>query len=71
MLPAGQPHRYRAGEQGGTLLMMFTPSGMEDYFREWSRLVAEQGMTEAAMEELAAHHGLRLLQPYTPTDARR
>jgi quercetin dioxygenase-like cupin family protein len=69
-LPAGVPHQYKAGERGGTLLMMFTPSGMEDYFREWSHLVTEEGMTGTAMEELAAHHGLQLLQPYTPAAAR-
>jgi quercetin dioxygenase-like cupin family protein len=65
-LPAGVPHRYRAGERGGSLLMLFTPSGMENYFREWARLVATDRMTESAMEELAAHHGLQLLQPYPP-----
>ena len=38
-LPAGVPHRYKAGEQGGSLLMLFTPSGMECYFRDWAELV--------------------------------
>jgi quercetin dioxygenase-like cupin family protein len=68
-LPAGVPHQYTAGAHGGTLLMMFTPSGMEEYFREWSYLVAGEWMTGSAMEELAAHHGLQLLQPYTPAAA--
>jgi len=65
-LPAGVPHRYSAGDHGGSLLILFTPSGMEEYFREWAKLVAADGITEAAMDELAAHHGLELLQPYPP-----
>jgi quercetin dioxygenase-like cupin family protein len=65
-LPAGTPHRYKAGEQGGSLLMLFTPSGMEGYFRDWAELVRAHKMTDAAMEKLAAHHGLQLLQPYPP-----
>jgi hypothetical protein len=44
--------------------MLFTPSGMENYFREWAELVAAGRMTDSAMEALAAHHGLRLLGAY-------
>ncbi|MDQ1585993.1 MAG: hypothetical protein QOJ90_1740 [Actinomycetota bacterium] len=63
-LPAGRPHRYQAGEAGGRLLMLFSPSGMEDYFREWAALVASGAMTDPAMAELAEHHGMRLLGNY-------
>jgi hypothetical protein len=69
-LPAGVPHRYGAGDQGGSLLMLFTPAGMEDYFREWAQLVAGDRMTGSAMDELAAHHGLQLLQAYPPAVGR-
>ena len=63
-LPRGVPHRYFAGPDGGRLLMLFTPSGMENYFREWAGLVAAGEMTDWAMEALATHHGLRLLGAY-------
>jgi quercetin dioxygenase-like cupin family protein len=59
-LPRGVPHRYVAGPDGGRLLMLFTPSGMENYFREWAGLVAAGQMSDSAMEHLAADHGLQL-----------
>ena len=67
-LPRGVPHRYQAGTEGGTVLMLFTPSGMEGYFREWAALVAAGQMTNAAMTELAGHHGLQLHGSYLPDE---
>lgn len=32
LLPRGLPHRYRAGADGGRVLMFFPPGGAEDYF---------------------------------------
>lgn len=69
-LPAGAPHRYRAGEAGGRLLMLFAPSGMEGYFRDWAGLVQSGQMGDAAMTRLAAQYGLQLLGTY-PADPSR
>jgi quercetin dioxygenase-like cupin family protein len=64
-LPRGVPHRYRAGAEGGRLLMLFTPGGMESYFRQWAQLVAREEMSDTAMHELAASHGLQLHERYS------
>ncbi|MEO7980070.1 MAG: cupin domain-containing protein [Sporichthyaceae bacterium] len=63
-LPAGAPHRYRAGGEGGRLLMLFAPSGMEGYFRDWAGLVQSGEIGDAAMTELAGRYGLQLLESY-------
>ncbi len=62
-LPHGVPHRYRAGPAGGRLLMVFSPGGTEDYFRELALAMA-QGAPPEALVELAEHHGIRLLDEY-------
>jgi len=69
-LPAGAPHRYRAGEAGGRLLMLFAPSGMEGYFRDWAGLVQSGEIGDAAMARLAAQYGVQLLGSY-PADPSR
>jgi quercetin dioxygenase-like cupin family protein len=63
-LPRGTPHRYRAGPEGGRLLLLFTPGGMENYFRDWAGLVERGEMSDTAMQELATSHGLQLHAPY-------
>jgi quercetin dioxygenase-like cupin family protein len=64
-LPRGTPHRYEAGPEGGRLLALFTPGGMENYFRDWARLVARGEMSDTAMQELATRHGLQLRGRYS------
>ena len=64
MLPRGIPHRYEAGVAGGVLLMIFSPAGMEDYFRQWERLLVTERWSHTAMATLAAEHGITLLESY-------
>jgi mannose-6-phosphate isomerase-like protein (cupin superfamily) len=63
-LPHGVPHRYRAGPQGGRVLMLFSPGGTEDYFRDIAVAMADEATTEATLARLAEHHGIELLDRY-------
>lgn len=63
LLPRGVPHRYRTGSAGGRVLMVFTPGGTEDYFRDLAASLAT-GADEGALAELARSHGIELLDPY-------
>jgi mannose-6-phosphate isomerase-like protein (cupin superfamily) len=63
-LPHGVPHRYRAGPEGGRVLMMFSPGGTEDYFRDIAVAMADETTTDATFAELASHHGIELLEGY-------
>jgi mannose-6-phosphate isomerase-like protein (cupin superfamily) len=63
-LPHGVPHRYRAGSDGGRVLMLFSPGGAEDYFRDVAVAMTDEATTDATLAELAAHHGIQLLDEY-------
>lgn len=63
LLPRGVPHRYRAGTDGGRVLMLFSPGGTEGYFRDLAAAMAA-GTDEKALAELALHHGIELLDAY-------
>ncbi len=64
LLPRGVPHRYRSGEQGGRMLMLFSPGGTEDYFRDLAGALSGPGVTEEDVARLAEQHGIRLLAGY-------
>ena len=63
-LPHGVPHRYRAGPEGGRVLMLFAPGGTEVYFRDIAVAMADETTTGTTLEQLAEHHGIRLLDEY-------
>lgn len=63
LLPRGVPHRYRAGADGGRVLMLFSPGGAEDYFRDVAAAMTS-GESEHGLAELARHHGIELLDAY-------
>lgn len=64
LLPRGVPHRYRVGPQGGRVLMLFSPGGAEDYFRELAAAMAGGDAGDEELAELARHHGIDLLGSY-------
>jgi quercetin dioxygenase-like cupin family protein len=64
LLPRGVPHRYRTGADGGRVLMLFSPGGTEEYFRELAALMSSTGTSEHALAELADRHGIVLLDDY-------
>ncbi len=63
-LPKGLPHRYRAGESGGRLLMLFIPSGIEGYFRALAAQMDEGAIDPLAARALAESFGLELFEDY-------
>lgn len=64
LLPKGVPHRYRTGSEGGRVLMLFSPGGTEDYFRDLAAAMLSSGSDDEALAELARHHGIELLDAY-------
>ncbi len=64
LLPRGVPHRYRSGQQGGRMLMLFSPGGTEGYFRDLAGALSGPDVTEVDVARLAEHHGIRLLGGY-------
>ena len=64
LLPRGVPHRYRSGEQGGRMLMLFSPGGTEGYFRDLAAVSSDGDPTADELARLAEHHGIRLLGNY-------
>ena len=64
LLPRGVPHRYQSGTDGGRVLMLFSPGGTEEYFRDLAAAMASTGTEEKALNELAGHHGIELLDAY-------
>ncbi len=53
-LPRGLPHRYVAGDDGGEMLILGTPGGLEEFIDDW-----ESGMD---VDELARKHRIEFLQ---------
>ena len=64
LLPRGVPHRYRSGNQGGRMLMLFSPGGTEQYFRDLAAVMSEREPSADEFQRLAEHHGIRLLGGY-------
>ena len=64
LLPRGVPHRYRSGHQGGRMLMLFSPGGTEDYFRDLATVMSEREPTAQEFAQLAEQHGIQLLDDY-------
>jgi quercetin dioxygenase-like cupin family protein len=51
--PRGIPHRFEDLEPGGRLLHLFTPGGIDDYFRRnW------QALSEGTIDELGEEFGI-------------
>jgi quercetin dioxygenase-like cupin family protein len=51
--PRGIPHRFEDLEPGSRLMHLFTPGGIDDYFRRnWAAL------SEGSLDELASEFGL-------------
>lgn len=64
-LPRGVPHRYQAGKEGGRLLMIFAPGGIEDYFRAVAAAMEEDGALQSSRaHEIADAYGIDLLDEY-------
>ena len=63
-LPHGVPHRYRAGPGGGRVLMLFSPGGTEDYFRDIAVAITDEAITDDTLADLAKQHGIQLLHRY-------
>jgi quercetin dioxygenase-like cupin family protein len=62
-IPKGMPHGFQAGAQGGKMLVMFSPAGMDNFWREYSRAEQEGKLTDAFLQALAEKYGLKLLGP--------
>ena len=56
MVPRGTPHIMRAGPEGGTLLTVFTPGGLEEMFMELGRLPADSITNPQVRAEIARRH---------------
>jgi quercetin dioxygenase-like cupin family protein len=55
--PRGVPHRFEDLEHGSRLMHLFTPGGIDDYFRRnWAAL------QDGTIDELAAEFGLVFLR---------
>ena len=63
-LPKGVPHRYQAGNAGGRLLMIFTPGGIEDYFRAVASAMEDGALQPSRAHEIAEAYGIDLLDEY-------
>lgn len=61
LLPRGLPHRYRVGDAGGRVLMIFAPAGIERYFEELAAVLGD----EEAEGEVAARFGIELQESYS------
>lgn len=53
-LPRGVPHKYVAGSEGGELLILATPGGLERFFDDW-----ESGMDP---DDLSQKHQIEFLE---------
>lgn len=58
--PRGLPHRFKnIGSSAGRILVGFTPAGIEQYFSE---VAAQEEVTPQIMTEIAARHGINIVQ---------
>lgn len=60
LLPRGLPHRYRVGPEGGRVLMVFAPAGIEGYFEELGGVLTDPEAADA----MARRFGISLLESY-------
>jgi quercetin dioxygenase-like cupin family protein len=56
MVPRGTPHIMRAGPNGGALLALFTPAGLEKMFLELGRLPAASITDPGVRAEISQRH---------------
>jgi quercetin dioxygenase-like cupin family protein len=63
-LPQRVPHRYQAGSEGGRLLMIFAPGGIEDYFREVAAAMNDDALDPARAQDIARRFGIDLFDSY-------
>ncbi len=69
--PIGVPHAYAlVGDEPGRLLVVTTPSGLEEFFRELDALDLPLPPPTDALGDVARRHGIRLLPPGSMPDAR-
>lgn len=54
-IPRGVAHDFVVGIEGGRALFVFSPAGVEEYFRQLA-VMAEAGSSPAAVEELKRRH---------------
>jgi len=60
--PRGIPHRFwNAGATIGRFLLIITPAGLEPFFAEFSRVLAESPDDLARQSELAGRYGLEFV----------
>lgn len=63
LAPRGRPHAFTAGADGARLLHVFTPAGIEGFFREWHR---DPSLAPRRLVELERRYGLNT--PEGPAD---
>ena len=69
--PIGVPHAYAlVGDEPGRLLVVTTPSGLDEFFRDLDALDLPMPPPPEALAEVARRHGVRLLPPGATPDAR-
>jgi mannose-6-phosphate isomerase-like protein (cupin superfamily) len=56
VVPRGTPHVLSAGPEGGALLVLWTPGGLEEMFLELGRLPADSITDPAVRAEIARRH---------------
>lgn len=56
MVPRGTPHVMRAGPNGGALLTLFTPAGLEKMFMELARLPRTSITDPGVRAEISKRH---------------
>jgi mannose-6-phosphate isomerase-like protein (cupin superfamily) len=61
-VPRGTPHRFQPGNEGGRMLLVYSPGGFEGYFEERQREEAQHGgsLLPDQLDSLGRKHGMRL-----------
>ena len=61
-IPRGVGHDFVVGTEGGRALFVFSPGGVEEYFRQLA-LMAEAGSSPVAVDELKRRHHIEPVVP--------
>jgi mannose-6-phosphate isomerase-like protein (cupin superfamily) len=60
--PRDIPHRFwNAGQTTGSFLLIISPPGLEPFFEEFSRIMAESPHDMALQAEVAGRHGIEFV----------
>ena len=61
-IPRGVAHDFVVGVEGGRALFVFSPGGIEEYFRQLA-LMAAAGSSPVAVDELKRRHHIEPVSP--------